>query len=139
VRLPRTVRPGRRVRAKVKLRRVRGGTISRSYRLRIPRGLRPGVRELRFSGAEVDFADDGLLGSIIIGDEGADGGGDPGPPNLRALAARIRSIHRYDGVRVRAGGSRMRAFRDDELRISGRASTSVRVVRRPDAAQPSKR
>jgi len=130
VRLPRTVRPGQRVRARVTLRRVRGGILRRSYRMRVPPGLGRGVRHLQFSGTDVDFADDGLLGAIIISDEGGEGGGDAGPPDLRALASRIRSIHRYDGVRVRAGGSRTRAFRDDELRISGRASTSVRVVRR---------
>ena len=131
VRLPRRVRAGQRVRARVTLRRVRGGTIRRSYRMRIPHGLGRGVRSLRFSGSDVDFADDGLLGSIIISDEGADGGGgDPGPPTLRALASRIRSIHRYDGVRVRTGGRRMQAFRDKSLRISGRASARVRVVRR---------
>jgi len=130
VRLPRTVRPGRRVRARVKLRRVRGGMLERSYRVRIPRDLRRGVRRLTFSGTDVDFADDGLLGAIIIGDEGGGASGNPGPRNLRALASRIRSIHRYDGVRVRAGGERMRAFRDRELRISGRATTRVRVSRR---------
>ncbi len=55
--------------------------------------------------------------------------GDPGPRNLRALAGRIRSLHRYDGVRLRAGGRRARAFRDRDLRISGRATARVRVVR----------
>ena len=130
VRLPRRVRPGQRVRARVTLRRVRGGTIKRSYRMRIPRGLGRGFRLLRFSGADVDFADDGLLGSIIINDEGGQGSGDSGPRDLRALAARIRSIRRYDGVRVRTGGGRRPAFRDEHLRISGRATAAVRVVRR---------
>jgi hypothetical protein len=134
VRLPRKVRPGERVRARVKLRRARGGTIRRSYRLRIPRDLRRGERRLRFSGTDVDFADDGLLGAIIISDGGGDRGGDRGPRNLRRLASRIRAIERYDGVRMRAGDSRMRAFRDKHLRISGRASTRVRIV-----GQPSKR
>jgi hypothetical protein len=130
VKLPRRVRPGQRVRARVTMRRVRGGIVRRSYRVRIPHHVRRGMRTLRFTGADVDTAEDGLLGAIIISDEVDDGGGHPGPPTLDALATRIRSIHRYDGVRLHAGGIGTRAFRDPELRISGRASARVRVVRR---------
>jgi hypothetical protein len=129
VKLPGRVRPGQKVRARVTLRRVRGGTIRRSYRMRIPGDLRRGTRTLRFTGADIDTADDGLLGAIII-DGIDDGAGDPGPRNLRALAKSIRNLERYDGVRVSGGGSRSRAFRDRDLRISGRASTRVRIVRR---------
>jgi hypothetical protein len=122
------VKAGQRVRARVTLRRVRGGTIVRRYPVRVPRGMRPGMRSVTFSGTDADVADDGLLGAIIISDEEDDGAGDAGPANLRALASRIRSIHRYDGVRVRGGFGRRRAFRDDQLRISGRASARFRVV-----------
>jgi hypothetical protein len=128
VRLPRRVRAGQRVRARATLRLVRGSTIRRSYRMRIPSDLRRGERTLRFSGTDFDVADDGLLDAIII-DGFEDGSGDPGPGSLRALARRIRSLHRYDGVRLRAGGERTKAFRDRDLRISGRASARVRVVR----------
>ena len=128
VKLPRRVRPGQEVRARVTLRRVRGGTLRRSYRMRIPGDLRRGRRSLRFPGADIDTADDGLLGAIII-DGIDDGAGDPGPRNLRALARSIRNLERYDGVRVSAGDSGSRAFRDRDLRISGRAGTRVRVVR----------
>jgi hypothetical protein len=92
-----------------------------------------GARTLRFTGVDVDVAEDGLLGAIIIGDEGS-AGGDAGPADLRSLADKIRAKRRWDGVRLRAGGERMRGFRDPDLRISGRASARVRVVR-----QPSKR
>jgi hypothetical protein len=129
VKLPRRVRAGQKVRARVTLRRVRGGTLERSYRMQIPRGMRRGAHTLRFTGADADVADDGLLGAIII-DGVDDGAGDPGPRNLRALAARIRSLRRYDGVRVRGGGEHSHAFRDADLRISGRATARVRVVRR---------
>jgi len=128
VKLPGRVRAGQRVRARVRLRRVRGATFTRTYPMRIPRGLRGGVRTLRFSGTDADVADDGLLGAIIL-DGVDDGAGNPGPRDLGALAKRIRSIRRYDDVRVRAGGTRTRAFRDDRIRISGRASARVRVVR----------
>jgi hypothetical protein len=114
----------------VTLRKVRGDTFTRSYPLRIPRDMRRGVRQLRFTGVDADIAEDGLLGAILIGDEGGDGGGNAGPPTLRALARRIRGLHRYDGVRVRTSGGRTKAFRDRRLRISGRATARVRVVRR---------
>jgi len=112
----------------VRLRRVRGATFTRTYPMRIPRGLHRGLRTLRFSGTDADVADDGLLGAIII-DGIDDGSGSPGPRDLEALAKRIRSIRRYDGVRVRGGGARSRGFRDGRLRISGRARARVRVVR----------
>jgi hypothetical protein len=130
VKLPRRVRAGQVVRAAVTMRKVRGGTLKRHYRLRIPSDLRPGARSLRFVGTDVDLAEDGLLGEIFFLDEGEDSGGNPGLPSLRALARRIRSIARYDGVRVYSGDSRAKAFRDSRLRVSGRASARVRVVRR---------
>jgi hypothetical protein len=130
VRLPRRVRPGRMVRARVTLRKVRGGTIVRRYPIRIPSGMGAGVRSVTFSGTDADVADDGLLGAIIISDEEDDGAGNEGPETVRTLASRIRSIHRFDGVRVRGGFGRQHAFRDDELRISGRASATFRVVGR---------
>jgi len=128
VRLPRRVHPGQKVRARVTLRRVRGGILHRSYRMRVPRTLRHGWRTLRFTGVDADVAEDGLLGDIIIGDE-VDGAGDAGPRNLKALAAKIRRKHRFDGVKVRAAGRRVPVFRDRRLRISGRAATTVRVVK----------
>ncbi len=130
VKLPRRVRPGRHVRARVTLRRVRGGIVHRRYRVRIPGHLRRGIRSLRFTGSDVDIAEDGLLGTIIIGDEADDGAGEPGPRSLAALADRIRGRARFDGVRIRAAGTPSRAFRDPEFRISGRTTAVVRVVRR---------
>ncbi len=127
IRLPARVRAGRTVKARVTLRRVRGSIFKRTYRLKIPRGLRAGQRTIRFAGTDADVADDGLLGAIII-DGLDDGAGDPGPKNLEALAKRIRSTERFDGVRMLAGGDVSRAFRDDDVRISGRASATVRVV-----------
>jgi hypothetical protein len=133
--LPRRVRPGRRVRARVHLQVVRGPKITRTFRLRIPSGLRRGHRRLTFVGRDVDDPDSDLFGAlvdtiIIGGDEEEDSSGREGARNLRQLANRIHDLHRYDGVRLRAGGIRARAFRDPDLRISGRVSTSVRVVRK---------
>jgi len=81
------------------------------------------------SEVDVDVAEDGLLDSIIIGEEG-DTAGAEGPRDLRALAAKIRRKHRWDGVKMLAGVERVRGFRDARLRISGRASATVRVISR---------
>jgi hypothetical protein len=133
--LPRRVRPGRRVRARLHLKVVRGPRITRRVRLRIPSGLGRGRRTLTFVGRDVDNPDSDLFGAlvdtiIIGGDEEGGSAGREGARSLSGLARRIRDIARYDGVRLRARGVRSRAYRDPELRISGRVSTVVRVVRR---------
>jgi hypothetical protein len=128
--MPRRVRPGQRIRVRAVMRQVRGGRIVRSYRMTVPRGLHPGRRRLSFVGTDADSADDSLLGAIVISDEQEDGAGEFGPASLGELADSIRSLERYDGVRVRGGGVRERAFRDPGLRIAGRAHATVRVVRR---------
>ncbi len=135
VELPRRVRPGRRVRARMHLQVVRGPRITRTFRLRIPSGLRRGPRALTFLGRDVDDPDSDLFGAlvdtiIIGGDDEEDGTGREGARTLEQLAARVKDLERYDGVRLRAGGVRTRAYRDADLRISGRATTTVRVVRK---------
>ncbi len=132
--LPRHVRRGHRVRARLNLQVVRGPRISRSFRVRIPNSLRPGTRRLSFVGKDVDDPDSDLFGALVEtitigGDEGGDGAGDLGARTLEALARRVRNVARYDGVTLRAGGRRAHAYRDADLRISGTASRTVRVRR----------
>jgi hypothetical protein len=133
VTLPRRVRSGRHVRARLHLQVVRGPRITRSFRLRIP-SLRPGRHRLRFTGKDVDDPDSDLFGALVetitIGGDAESSAGDPGPSSIDALARQVRGIGRYDGVTLRAGGRRSRAYRDADLRISGAASTTVRVARR---------
>jgi hypothetical protein len=130
VRLPKRVHPGQRVNLRAKLRKVRGPILRRTYRVTIPSDVRPGRRTLKFSGADVDFAEDGLFSDIIISDEDDDAG-DEGPTTLKRLASAIRSVRRWDGVQVRSGlHDRKRSFLDRSMRISGRASTTVRVVKK---------
>jgi hypothetical protein len=134
VTLPRHVRRGHRVRARFNLQVVRGPRISRSFRLRIPTSLRPGRRHLSFVGKDVDDPDSDLFGALVEtitigGDAGGDGAGDLGARTLGALARRVRGIASYDGVTLRASGRRAHAYRDADLRISGRASRTVRVRR----------
>ena len=135
--LPRRVRPGQRVRARLRLRVVRGRRLTRSFTLRIP-SLRPGRHRLTFSGTDVDNPDSEFFGALVstitIGDEEAEAPtGDPGPGSVEELADQVRAIARFDGVSVRVGGRRDAgdpAYLDPEVRISGRVSTTVRVVRK---------
>jgi hypothetical protein len=124
------VRPGQRVKARVTLRRARGGILHRSYRLRIPRHNGRGIQPLELAGVGVDNTDDSLIADIVLEVSGGPDVGREGPRSLRALAAQVRRIARYDGVSLRTGKSHTRGFRDPRLRISGVAHTVVRVVQR---------
>jgi len=135
VTLPRRVSRGRRVRVRLNLQVVRGARITRSFRVRIPHAVRPGRRRLTFVGRDVDDPDSDLFGALIetisLGgeEEEEDRAGDPGARSLDELADRVRAVARYDGVTLHAGGRRLRAYRDADIRISGRASRTVRVRR----------
>jgi hypothetical protein len=134
VSMPRRVRRGQRVRVRLHLQVVRGRHITRSFRLRIPHSMRPGRRQLSFLGHDVDDPESDLFGALIEtitigGDDPGAGAGDPGARSLDALARRVHDVARYDGVTVRAGGRGRRAYRDADLRISGRGSATVRVRR----------
>ena len=133
--LPRRVRPGRRVRARLHLQVVRGPRITRSFRLRIPGPLSRGRHRFTLVGRDVDDPDSDLFGALVDtitigGDEDGDSTGSEGARTLDELARRVRGLARYDGVTLRAGGERTRAYRDADLRISGRASRLVRVTRK---------
>jgi hypothetical protein len=122
------------VRARLNLQVVRGPRITRAFPLRIPSALAPGRRRLVFVGKDVDDPDADLFGALLdtftIGDgDKGPGPGDAGPPSLDALAARVRAIERYDGVSLHTAGAVTRAYRDPDIRISGRASRVVRVRR----------
>ncbi len=142
VRLPARVRPGQTVSARVRLREFRGRELTRRYRVRIPAGLPPGARRLRFAGADVDGGGDLASGleqvlTIELEEEGSgdSGGGSLGPPSIAALVRSLQAVERYDGVTVRAGGETVPGFRDPAWRLTGRVTTAVRVAGR----QSSKR
>ena len=128
IKLPARVRPGQRVRARVSLQRVRGGTLVRTYPFRVPADAARGSQRFRFIGQDADAGEDGLTTIIIGDDDERDVGGDPGPRNLKELEAQLRATERYDGVTVRVGRSRTEAFRDDAFRISGTADATTRVT-----------
>jgi hypothetical protein len=129
VKAPKRVRPGRTMRLRVTVQRVRGGRITRTYPVRIPRGIRPGRLALRLSGFQESSPDEELL-EILLGEDLGEEEGANGPASLDDLTSSIRGLGRWDGVQLRIGGTRRRAFRDDNLVITGRAETRVRVVKR---------
>jgi hypothetical protein len=132
IELPRRVRAGQHVRARVSLQVVHGPKITRVYPVHLPNSLRSGSRRLTFAGVDADSSAD-LGGDItlILDDEGgSSGSGSLGPASVDELADAIADLGRYDGVSLRRGDDSVRAFRDDDLRVSGRARTRVRVVRR---------
>ena len=136
VRLPRRVRPGQRVRARLSLQVVRGPRLTRTFTLRIPGSLRPGRRRLTFRGSDLDSPDSDLFGALVttitIGDEEDEPPtGDPGPRSVEELAARVKSIARYDGVSVRGSGR----SRPRRPRLSRRRGQDL-GPRRHDGAGP---
>jgi hypothetical protein len=137
---PRRVRRGSRVPVTVTVRRVNGPSERRRFRVRIPRSAPTGLVEMELAGTATDLFTDEIIidfDELLSGDDDETDPGDPGPRDVDALAAEIEGLRRYDGVSARFGrpGRRSgralvrRAFRDADIRISGRASTLVRVVR----------
>lgn len=138
VSLPRRVRPGQRVRARLSLQVVRGPRLTRSFNLRIPNSMRPGQRRLTFRGTDVDDPDSDLFGGLVTtitigGQDDETPTGDLGARSVEELAAGIKRIARYDGVGMRVSGGRGNvdhAYRDPEMRISGRVAATVRILKR---------
>ncbi|MEA2142430.1 MAG: hypothetical protein QOI64_860, partial [Solirubrobacteraceae bacterium] len=125
--LPRLVRRGSRVTARLVVQRVRGARETIRFKMRIPATLRRGFQRITLKGADPDGAQDLFGGlTITLGDESEPD--TQGPKTLAALVKEIRKLQRWDGVRMtgRSGG---RVYRDADLRIGGRASTFVRVLR----------
>jgi hypothetical protein len=129
---PTRVRPGQRIRVRVSLQHVRGPRMTRTYSVRIPSRAKAGRLRLLLVGRDADAGDSGLA-TIILGDDSPiDAGGDAGPKTLKALASRVSSIGRFDGVTLHTRRGSSHAFRDDHVRISGHAQVTVRVLpRRP--------
>ncbi len=129
--VPSRVRPGQTIRVRATLQRVRGAEFKRTYRLRIPGDARRGELKLRLTGRDADSGDNALGTTIIIGDDSEDDkAGEEGPGSIRELAGEVEATARYDGVTFRLGSARGRAFRDDDVRISGRADATVHVQKR---------
>jgi hypothetical protein len=129
VKAPRRVKAGRTVRLRVTMQRIRGGNLTRTYRVRIPRGVNPGKRTIKLIGFEEASPDEELL-EILLGAEPDEEEAPNGPARLNDLIDSIHALGRWDGVEMKVGGERKRAFRDEDLVITGRASTKIRVIKR---------
>jgi hypothetical protein len=128
IKAPRRVKPGQRVRLRVTMQRIRDGNLKRTYHVRVPRGIKPGRRALKLVGFQQSTPDDALLDLLLGDDTGEEL--ESGPSTLSDLIGEIKAMGRWDGVTMRMRGHEKRAFRDDDLVITGRASTTVRVVKR---------
>lgn len=147
-RAPQTVRRGRRIKVRVRVREIRGAARWISFRMRVPRRMPRGERELTLTGTP---SDDGGVFEIDLADllfgEGEEGGAsdEAGPRTVKALARSIARIRRYDGVltsfrplggfdefeepigRERVAQRERETYRDPELRLSGELRIGVRV------------
>jgi hypothetical protein len=129
VRAPRTVRRGQRIKVRVRMLKLHGSVMTRTYRLRVPRGIRPGRHRLVLSNptdatSPVDQLLEDLLGPSSDTAVGS------APASLEELIFSIRDLARWDGIEAKIGRERFPAFRDQDLLISGRAETVVRVKKR---------
>ncbi len=127
---PRTVRRGRKVKLRLKLRRtVSGVSFTRTISVRVPGDLRPGARTIKLAGVEADTGSDpdeeGELTFLF-----EEGGEEEAPPeSVEEIADAIEGLERYDGVTATIGGRGIEAYRDPNLRISGQARLEVKVRR----------
>ena len=147
---PAVARRGSTITVRATLRRPGGAVVRRTLRVPVPRGLRRGPRDLFLKGTEADVtlgqSGDGESTTIDISSLFAsDTGGEEqsGPSSVSGLAEALAGLHRYDGVTARflppgasvpeqlPGGPEgvaqraRRVFRDQSLRISGRARLPV--------------
>ena len=137
---PRRVRRGSRIPITLTVRRVNGPEQQVRFRVRVPRSLPTGPvdMELRGTAAEL-FTDEFIIDFdelLTAEDEEGPDPGDPGPRTVEELADEIEGLRRFDGVSARfsrAGRRRpiaelSRAYRDRDIRISGRTRVRLRVV-----------
>jgi hypothetical protein len=100
-RAPRKVRPGQRIRIRMRLQRSRAGRERLSFGYRVPRSTSPGARLLTLRGVSGSGDSDFL--SALFGELFAFDGGGPrsGPPrSIGELADRIAAIGRPQGIRA---------------------------------------
>jgi hypothetical protein len=134
VRVPRKVRPGKRFAVRMLVQPPRAAARVLRFSARLPSATRAGRRRVVFSGVDVDSPDGEFLSSLTatieIGEEEEANPGELGPASVDELADAIAQTQRYDGVTMRVGRERVRAYRDAAERLSGRVTATVRVVRR---------
>ncbi|WP_354701145.1 hypothetical protein DSM112329_01452 [Paraconexibacter sp. AEG42_29] len=156
---PERVRRGTTVRVRAYAQRVNGEKFAVTIPVKVPATTPLGSRRIQLDGTPGDGGGslaDALsavldLSSLFADDEDAESDGGSGPRTPKALAALVRSVHRYDGVTTSippVGGSSSddpeaaaptgaeadaqkarQAYRNPDVRISGTARVKVRIVK----------
>ena len=133
---PRRVRPGGLLRVRLVARGRRGGTQRYSFRVRVPRSLRPGRRVLTVRGS-ASSGGGGLeqqLLELLTGEGDGEGDDDelPPPRSVDELTERVAALRAVNGLRGGFFGRRSRALllRSDAVRFNGSVRIPVRVVGR---------
>jgi len=149
---PDVVRRGRTVRVRVRVRHVDGAARTMTVRVRVPRGMPAGPRDLVLTGTAADAGGGGenaLEAILDLGSLEEEGPEDEtGPRNVAALRRAVADLAREDGVTAsfRAPGEAPQELGEDEpegpegiatrerqvlrdpgLRISGSARVTVEV------------
>jgi hypothetical protein len=130
---PKTVKPGERVTARLKLQLYREGTRTIRVRLHIPRDAH-GTLAVTITGPNVSLAGLGAgsaagLVEILTGSLGGPLPGSSGPPaNLAQLRSQFAKIPSYDGLTAHLGrGQTRHVYRDPKMVITGTAAFSFKV------------
>ncbi len=121
---PHVVKPGQKVELKLQVRLVRGPLRTIRVSTRIPRDAPAGQRELKVTGTSVE----GEGGGDAFFEDLFGGGGGGIAKSLREVREKFEGTARWDGVTAKVGRSEWRLYRNDELRLDGRASLDVRVA-----------
>ena len=133
----RFVRRGAHLRVRATLQRAFGGRIRRTLSIHVPSDAPLGARDMVLIGSPADSSDESggdvvdLSGALDSGTTSSDGAG---PHSIPGLAGEIARLHRYDGVRASftrprgRAGTGTKAYRDPDLRISGRLRLPVVVT-----------
>jgi hypothetical protein len=127
VRMPKRVHRGDVVPVRIVTRIVRGPKKVFRFRWRVPLAFERGRHRVRLRGTDPDSGF-GFFDEIIIDLSGDESFFDTeGPRTVGKLAKAFASVRRWDGIRTKGG---RRVYRDGTYRIGGRASTTVRVLKR---------
>jgi hypothetical protein len=130
LRAPRTVRRGGTLHVRVRVREDRGPLRTLAFALRVPRDAPLGERTLTLSGKTLDSTDSGDGVTIVLDvSGGGDDGSSGGAQTIGEVRAGFAAAQRYDGLTGKLGKLRWHAARDEQLRIDGRGTVSVRVLR----------
>ena len=97
---PEVARRGTTIPVRLTMRVLRGPKVTRTIRVRIPRGVPVGERRLQLDGASADSggAEDALTEIIDLGDIAPDGEEQGGPKTVTELAKAVSDLGRYDGL-----------------------------------------